>query len=360
MSTEQYKPFYDTRRQQFLTEVYYERSMEYWGEGLEEDLAADWNYRDSEYSCGEALRWSSIARNYWHMMNLHYTAGLPIEQMGEALEKEIAAIEKRAQLEADYFTGKNPPYIGGGEESYLDGLQHIGLAYLLHRRDLLPRIDNLMYFGSRKNNKNDAVYALLFRFNEPDRVIPKTYVNEDYIDLENTLYEENTKEEALADLTTYLKEWYSPLHETQSWYNTHTNLDGYLGYHGYWAYEAAALAYLLDLDDTSLHKFLYYPKDLVAYARGKPADSSPAPQPAPSVEPPPSRYTGYAVEVGQVCQETGSYECPRMEGRIVVLMQGQTVLGDKYNQMGAIIWYKLTKEAESEHLKKARFARSRG
>jgi hypothetical protein len=270
MSTEQNKPFYDTRRQQFLTEDYYERSIEYWGNSLQSRLSADWSEQDDSKHCGEALRWGSIAGNYWRTMNLHYTAGLPIDDMGDELEKEIEAIEKRAQLEADYFEGDNPPYIGGGEESYLSGLQHIGLAYLLHRRDLLPRIDNLMYYGTRKRNKNDSGYAKLFRFNEPDRVIPNTYVNGDYTDFRNALYEENTKEEALADLTTYLKEWYSPLHETQSWFNTHLNLDGYYGYHGYWAFEAAALVYLLDLDDTSLHHFLYYPKDLVEYARSKP------------------------------------------------------------------------------------------
>jgi hypothetical protein len=271
--------------------------------------------------------------------------------MAEAFDGVVDAREKQSKAAGEAWEGPDfPAVIGGGEQSYLNPLQYIGLAYLLHRRDLLPRIAQLMEGSDGGDRGIDAAYEIMLRFNDPSREIPKKYINEDYEDFENTLYADN-KEDALSDLTKYLKDWYSPIHEDQSWHNSHTEEDSY-GYCGYWAFEAAALVYLLDLDDTSLHKFLYYPKDLVAYARSKPADSSPAPQPAPAVEPPPSRYTGYSVTVGEVCQETGSYECPRMDGRIVVLMQGQTVVGDKYNQMGAIIWYKLTKEAESEHLKK--------
>lgn len=72
--------------------------------------------------------------------------------------------------------------------------------------------------------------------------------------------------------------------------------------------------------------------------------------PSPVVTPPPSRYTGYSVAEGQVCQETGHYECPRQQGRTILLMQGQPLKGEKHNEMGAIIWYKLTVEAEREYL----------
>ncbi|WP_442903088.1 PoNe immunity protein domain-containing protein, partial [Gilliamella sp. Bif1-4] len=32
-------------------------------------------------------------------------------------------------------------------------------------------------------------------------------------------------------------------------------------------FEAAAVAYLKDIDDSCLHRFIYYPKDMVEYAR---------------------------------------------------------------------------------------------
>ncbi|KDN15677.1 PoNe immunity protein domain-containing protein [Snodgrassella communis] len=35
---------------------------------------------------------------------------------------------------------------------------------------------------------------------------------------------------------------------------------------GYWCFEAAAVASLKDIDESSLHRFIYYPKDMVEYA----------------------------------------------------------------------------------------------
>lgn len=342
------KPFYEVRRQQFLSEAYYEKVEPYWA-GMEAREMTR-TYEDAE-SSGEEQRWCGIAQTRWHLMCLYYTAGEPIEQMAEALEGVVEARERQSKAAGEAWEGPDfPTVIGGPEESYLKPLQFIGLAYLLHRRDLLPRIAQLMEGSDGADRGIDSTYEKLLSFNDPTRTQPGVYINEDYLDFQNAWYEKNTKEEALADLTAYLKDWYSPIHEDQSWHNSHTEEDSF-GYCGYWAFEAAALVYLLDLDDTSLHKFLYYPKDLVEYARSKPADSSPSPQSAPTVEPPPSRYTGYAVNVGEICQETGHYECPRLQGRIVMLTQGQKVLGDAYNQMGTIIWYKLTKEAEQDYLK---------
>ena len=68
------------------------------------------------------------------------------------------------------------------------------------------------------------------------------------------------------------------------------------------------------------------------------------------VAPRPSRYTGYKVAVGEVCEETGYYECPHLTGKTVMLMKGQPVAGEKYNEKGEIVWYKLTKEAERYYL----------
>ena len=38
---------------------------------------------------------------------------------------------------------------------------------------------------------------------------------------------------------------------------------------GYWCFEAAAVAYLKNIDDSTLHRFIYYPKDMIAYARSQ-------------------------------------------------------------------------------------------
>lgn len=55
--------------------------------------------------------------------------------------------------------------------------------------------------------------------------------------------------------------------KTCPWHDGHlqmTDTDGH--YFGYWAFEAGAVAFLLDIDDSSIDHMVY-PKDLVAYAR---------------------------------------------------------------------------------------------
>ena len=76
-----------------------------------------------------------------------------------------------------------------------------------------------------------------------------------------------TKEEQLEELNAYLKDWYREMVgmsdlEYQSHLDPEQN-----GYCGYWAFEAAAIAYLDDLDDTELRQSPYYPKDMVDWAR---------------------------------------------------------------------------------------------
>ena len=78
-----------------------------------------------------------------------------------------------------------------------------------------------------------------------------------------------SKEESLKYLNTYLSGWYEGNRKIGNLLiDTHLNQDPeYGGYIGYWSFESAAVAYLKDLDDTSLRQYLYYPKDMVDWAR---------------------------------------------------------------------------------------------
>ncbi|MDE2430085.1 MAG: DUF1911 domain-containing protein, partial [Burkholderiales bacterium] len=87
----------------------------------------------------------------------------------------------------------------------------------------------------------------------------------------NTLlqvYYADEETEMLDLLQRYLKKWYRAMQAHPRWYNGHLKVsdDGYAPYYGYWAFEAAAVVFLLDIDD-SLIEHLVYPKDLVAYGK---------------------------------------------------------------------------------------------
>lgn len=67
-----------------------------------------------------------------------------------------------------------------------------------------------------------------------------------------------------------------------------------------------------------------------------------------------SRYTGDAVAVGDECQVTGLYEAPYLNNKVVMLYQGQKVAGDTHNELGQIMWYRLTDRAAQEHNTKSK------
>lgn len=72
------------------------------------------------------------------------------------------------------------------------------------------------------------------------------------------------KEKAPELLRNYCSNWYTAF-EQAPWYDSHS--DGDEGsYVGYWAFEAGAIAFLYDIDDSKIDSMVY-PKDLVAYAR---------------------------------------------------------------------------------------------
>lgn len=78
--------------------------------------------------------------------------------------------------------------------------------------------------------------------------------------------------EARAQLMSeYLDEWYHASRR-ESYYDSHKRGDQFKGY---WAWEAAAITYLLDIDDSTYRDAKFYPADLVtfAYSIGAPRNS---------------------------------------------------------------------------------------
>jgi hypothetical protein len=327
MSTK--KPFSEARRQQFLTENFYNKSLLDWQEEIE-SLLIETEFENDEYNCGDAQRWGLVVRARSSLLYLAYTAGEPLEDLGSMLESTIEALEKEQQIRSDYFDDKSTTVLGGGEESFLEALQYIGLAYLLHRRDLLPRIEILIYGIDSSNQIRDMLYQDFLIFNDPTQKPSDKYYNGEYGDLMDSMYSQNTKESALKDLTSYVKDWYK-MHKQHFWYDSHLNdvrLDNGFMYCGYWAFEAAAVAYLLDLDDSKLHKYLYYPKDLVAYARSKPAQA-------------PVNNTPIALSAmpSTICTKAGIWFCPNDGLREITMKVGDTFPAADRGVIGEIIWY---------------------
>ena len=75
---------------------------------------------------------------------------------------------------------------------------------------------------------------------------------EEFIKL-NKVFEVETKETILCE---YLSEWYEN-HSGYSWYNSHLGSSD--TYCGYWSFESAAIATILELNEEKLKESVYYP-----------------------------------------------------------------------------------------------------
>lgn len=316
------KPFHEQRRQQFLIEPYTTSMLK---------VLADWNdelranvLRDELGLENISLEASQLASNCYEILSLRYTAGDPIEQLRAELTGVIETYERYQHALAKYEQIPEIAPLGMGNiGDYERCMQLIGLCYLLHRRDLLPRIAALEDPGYAGQ---DALYEDLLCYELTDRTETDLMLHlETYDPLLHAMYAE-TDEESSADIKKYVEAWY-PAFKYIPWHDGHLRINGNDGdYFGYWAFEAGAVAYLLDLDDSAI-THMVYPRDLVAWARANKHLSQDA-----------SEDTERGrCEAGQPCPREGFWFTPAQAGSRRYFKSGEVMpsVGGDY---GATIW----------------------
>lgn len=142
--------------------------------------------------------------------------------------------------------------------SYNSVLNIISLSVIFNTGNI-KKIERLI----KESNKFDD-YIIHFLINSSNY---ETYSVkwEKYLTLKSIIENyKNNKKEAEKEMKLYLDKWYSN-NKNVYWYESHKSKAKI--YFGYWCLEAAALTYILDLDDSEYLDNQYYPKDLVEYAR---------------------------------------------------------------------------------------------
>lgn len=277
--------FNQRRRQQFalenhssIWENHFLESIDLWSHALPAN-------GDNEAHKRSLAAHSLADARYW-LISLRYTAGHPIEPLRDTLEQIVNAYETYQRHLGEYESA--PQFAPFNFEyeiaDYERCMQLIGLCYLLHRRDLLPRIAKLQdpaYAGE------DTLYEELLGHALPGRAdIDEWYHDAPYSTLIHAMYAD-TPEEASTKLAEYCRQWY-PAMESTPWHGGHERMtkdDG--DYFGYWAFEAGAVALLYNIDDSKIDHMVY-PRDLVAFARSfQPDKVSSVPRRVPGGEPVP-------------------------------------------------------------------------
>ncbi|SJN55998.1 hypothetical protein VR7878_01541 [Vibrio ruber DSM 16370] len=255
--------FLSTRRDPLLEEDIYIGKKESFQkrlthEGLRKVLTDP--EKDDDHKC--SVSWGFFTA-YFENTILDYSAGLPLETVlndfDETLEYYISHKNSHTNDVLKYWEPDSFQYI----------LWLYSLSILLGKQQyLVPLSRWLTILG---DVKDDPILSILLArigivgFPRQELLaFPKSYQH---------LYDaikgdgvSPTKAERQESIKQYLRGWYKGMKDCY-WYNRHKGK--FPTFFGYWAFEAGMVTLLYGLDDSSYRHMLYYPKDLVDYARAK-------------------------------------------------------------------------------------------
>lgn len=257
--------FHEKRRQQFLSEQYFQEDIRFSlaisiPSRLQVLHAADSDAADRSRVSEDTAY--IICKNFF----LNYTAGESIAVLRDSFISVVEAYECAARYYREYRESADAPLFGFQEiDDFERIIQLVGLAILLHRRELIPRIHSLI--ANSTYDGKDAMYEELIGHDLPDRpFLDAWYRQLPYLHLLNATDEEDP-EAKIIQMEKYLKVWYTSMKKA-GWHDSHLGVTEEGGaYFGYWAIEAAAIVYLYNINDSSFRDHIVYPKDLADFAR---------------------------------------------------------------------------------------------
>ncbi|MCW7538031.1 DUF1911 domain-containing protein [Aquabacterium sp. A7-Y] len=271
MSENSQVPFHQRRRQQFLDEA----AWRFTSEWVPTHTLHDIQVALADPDLSEELRVAELtrkAREYYRLFALDYTAGASLDSLRDDLEVVVSAYVEAAQAERKYEEEGALPFFDFKHlDDYVRVLALLSLSILLHREDLIPAVHSLFKDGAP--DKADALVEDLLGKYLDDRPFLDVWFHDMPFRHLLDVTANTPPDEKLADMKKYLKAWYRGMAST-AWHDSHKEQSpkGVGAYTGYWAFEAAATAYLYEMDDAELDH-LVFPKDLLAFARSMPRRS---------------------------------------------------------------------------------------
>ena len=212
---------------------------------------------------------------YYQQLCLDYTIGKPVVDLFTTMEKVINYTQNTIDHVERYNHANPDDYINITvlteyfETDMLSNL--LGLAILFEHQDWFETIVKAVDLDQENREKAlDSLIAMKI----PNYPITEAKTPRE-LSFRNPLYKAihaESHKDTLKFLDEYLRRWYDGLRKAGYVYiDSHLLQQGdsrdCCSFYGYWCFEAAAVAYLKNIDDSTLHRFMYYPKDMVEYAR---------------------------------------------------------------------------------------------
>lgn len=251
---------------------------------------------------------SSSARAWDAVTYLHvqYSAGISVEHLRPFFPTTLAYWEEYAKFDKAFDEtpeagGRKVPHLDLHDKDYWRAIRLCSFAILLGHTNLLGRLATLWDY------ENDDMDGLLERLVVPfvaGRGAPPDECTRHlpYFKLLKVFAAAADKRPAL--MAQYMEDWYHASRR-EPYYESHTKGRDH-NYLGYWSFEAAAVTYVLGIDDASYRDHEFYPKDLIDFARS-------LPRPAALGGPSETAYRG-RCDAGQPCPKEGYWFTPAKAG----------------------------------------------
>lgn len=218
---------------------------------------------------------TNVVDQLYPLLLTEYTVGFPIEEIKKRMNQIVYYCKQCLDIHRQYGQKEDIMFIWGPEEWAGEKQPNIiGLCLLFERMDWLETIKDSLNPYNDDEMYYDPSFRALINMALPTKFDPSAKFAKGGHNFRKPLLQAimaESKEESLKYLNAYLSGWYEGNRKIGNLLiDTHLNQDPeYGGYIGYWSFESAAIVYLKDLDDTSLRQYLYYPKDMVDWARGQ-------------------------------------------------------------------------------------------
>jgi hypothetical protein len=324
--------FSDIRRQRFLAE---DRAVE--REEDLEDRIEDFGKEIHNEALREGARRSyawKVASESLELLILRYTAGHAISELSRELPSVIAAF-------GVYVPLNNPPPQEAHtltitqHEAYVYVMWLLALCRLLGHAELVPTVLGWINKNAEYNRGRDGLF---------EAVVEKLTGKKEPVErvlLHPAAYRPLAKATApdVQDRPALVKEfldgWYKNMKDCY-WHGTHTDKES-SSYFGYWAFEAALVTVLWNIDDTSYRDHLVYPKDLADWAREHRSRVSPN-DPSYSPGAPASTAREAYVHGGEPCPQAGWWFTLAQSGSRRYFEKGEVMPVIKGSSFGGTYW----------------------
>ncbi|WP_179999205.1 PoNe immunity protein domain-containing protein [Acinetobacter sp. YH12239] len=272
-----------------------------------------------------------------NLISLQYSAGGGIRFIQELYPYILNWMEEYADIHAQYHQsteaeGRYVWHIALGTEDYWDiALRLICFGLLTGYADQMNRIMQIIDYteATPEGQEKDGLIERLIAPFVTDRGTPPNDARRHlpYCKLIKVFDADAAKRPAM--MLQYLEDWYEASRR-EPYHDQHPRADiddGFL-YYGYWSWEAAAVTWLLDIDDTIYREHQFYPKDLVDFAKAQ----SEKVQTQDSVE-------KIKVRGGEKCSKTGFWTTPAQPNQRLHFNKGDILPMLSEQDWGQVYWY---------------------